>query len=154
MSVAADICVTYILRVLDFVRSYVWTKQWKVCQESSCVARGSFWGSEYCIKSTHYISATVWKTQERERSNCKDVLYSQVNLFYCQLTKRTCTNTCRNKQCINIAWHVQLYPIGQCYSNYRTAESCLPGRRLTPEIHILYRAFRTIRKYSTVSILR
>jgi len=38
-------------------------------------------------------------------------------------------------------------------AQYRAAEICVPGRGLTPEIFILYRAFRTIRKYSKVFIL-
>src|SRR6218665_2382263 len=36
---------------------------------------------------------------------------------------------------------------------YRYAKGCLPGRGLTPKIYIWYRAFRTIRKYSTFTIL-
>ena len=38
-------------------------------------------------------------------------------------------------------------------ARYRAAEVYVPGRGLTPEILILYRAFRTIRKYSKVYIL-
>ena len=36
---------------------------------------------------------------------------------------------------------------------YRAGEVWLSGRGVTPEIYILYRAFRTIRKYNTVFIL-
>ena len=38
-------------------------------------------------------------------------------------------------------------------ARYLAVEACLPGRGLTPATFISYRAFRKIRKYSTVSIL-